>query len=246
MDDFAMFRELFDAAVAVCGGTQTSLAEALGVQLSTVNTWVRRRRWPNGVTLCEIADLVAEKGGVLPGWWAAGKNPLVEGAGVAKECGRGYGRKNRGGGVVPGLRFIGRVQAGKLTTPREAWEMVEHERMWRDSLTWQWSEGEVHLAEVDGDSMAPLFPAGSVIACRRPGCAAVDLPDRTPVVATVGAEATVKLWHLEGRRDDAGAEVALLPLNIMGHDVVRAKLGEIRVDFVVLGVVVPWGKGSGR
>ena len=236
MDRFAMFRELLGAAIAVCGGTQAGLARALGLKhTSTVNTWIRRERWPNWETICKMVDLVVERGGRLPDGWSGGQEWFVE------EAGRGYGKENRGGSGA-GLLVAGTVSAGKFKMAVEGTGRMEFSKIWgRSSYAGLVdAKQEVSLIKVDGDSMEPDFPVGAWLVCGRFVGRMADLPDRAPVVATAEGSTTFKLWHVDEGR------VELLPLNIARHNVQKVAMEEVVVDWVVLGLVQPWTKGFGR
>jgi SOS-response transcriptional repressor LexA len=96
----------------------------------------------------------------------------------------------------------------------------------------RYTEGQIIYLSVDGNSMEPDYPDGSLIACAR--AASSNLPDMTPVVARAKHhEATFKLYL------DAGEEVVLLPLNYREHRPQRYRKHVVIIDYIVLGHIAP-------
>lgn len=79
--------------------------------------------------------------------------------------------------------LVGAVSAGTLSMADEsAIVMIDvGPPTWKRSYYWSLTQGRVVFLEVDGISMSPRYPAGSLIACRAP----IDfrkIPDNAPVV----------------------------------------------------------------
>lgn len=133
----------------------------------------------------------------------------------------------------------GKVSAGTVRVAHEELLRVRGcSSVWKHSTYYQFTNGEITYLQVDGTSMEPEYPSGSLIACSRP--CNKSLPDLTPVVARVGNECTFKLFI------DAGKEIVLLPINLREHERQRRQKDEVAIDYVVLGLIAPWQFAAGR
>lgn len=138
------------------------------------------------------------------------------------------------GGVYAGatMRVEGQVSAGEVRmagTRRR--EVRADPQAWRGSRLWGMTHGEVVFLEVEGDSMAPEYETGDLIACRAP-VNPRDLPNRTPCVFRDGGDRhTFKLLMRPTNSTAVLAQPinpAYAPLLFKPHEV-------LHVDFVVLG-----------
>ena len=127
------------------------------------------------------------------------------------------------------LPLIGRVAAGTATFHAgDSRTLPGSPALWRTSPRWHLIQpGSLAYIRVQGDSMSPNYPDGSILACGRSASSA--LPDLTPVIARIGDdEHTFKLLF------PSGSEVALLPINPL-HPVQRYPKSRVQVEYVVIG-----------
>ena len=198
--------------------TQTELAEVIGKPSASVSRWIRGKQSPAFADLCEIADVLG---------WQMGdsETPPPEPPATA--------------GWRPG-HTIGHVWAKDSEktyfTRDSAWSIESLDKAWEASPYWPFVSGfPISYADVKGDSMEPDYPEGSFLACSRP--VSSRLPELTPVIARVGKRMAFKLFRVV-KNSRGEPEVELLPVIqcLRGR---RYRLRQVRVEYVVVGVVKP-------
>jgi SOS-response transcriptional repressor LexA len=138
------------------------------------------------------------------------------------------------------ITIWGRVSAGPCTLASQEPETLPSQaHAWQRSRYRNLTRGQVIFLQVDGESMEPQFPNGSLLACAKP--ATRDLPDLTPIIARIGEECTFKLYRPTTDRK-GNPEIELLPLN-RTYRTTRHNPRDITIDYIALGVLNPWVNG---
>lgn len=192
-------------------GGQKALADKLGVGKSLVNSWLAGGKVE---TALQIEEVVRALGGdisrALPDYEPdAVGNITIEGRVTANS--QRYSSDDEKREVEGGL--LGYLKTSKLF-----------------GLT----TAPTCFIQVEGDSMAPDYPEGCLLVCRRPE-ASRDLPQNTPVIVSVdgGGDRNFKmLQRVDGYTN-------LVPINVRSHDVQTFKTKDVRVEWVVIGRIIP-------
>lgn len=206
------------------GGT-VALAKKLGLSRPTLERWIDGDAAPD---VAKAERLIKALGGDLqrakPDY--VPPNLLV----AVKEAEALYGKRQEP------IRFVGSVRGGELDERADLEREVEFQDIWRESPWWSYTLAEepVVMVRVVGDSMAPVYPDGCMIAMRRfkPG----KLPNGGPCVFRTGRgesiERTFKILRTTKQGDIIG-----WPLN-PEHDPIIFR-GAVTLEYVVLGVMDP-------
>lgn len=134
-------------------------------------------------------------------------------------------------------KVAGRVSAGFIRLgDEEVREIAGHTAMFQSSRYRALTTGDVVFLQVDGSSMEPHFPDGSLIACAKPSTSSI--PDFTPVIMRRGEEVTFKLLQVQDDRAFA------VPLN-QGFRIQEFRLSDLSIDYIVLGMINPYRHGIG-
>lgn len=202
---------------AAAAGTNADLSRAWGVSEMQIGRWIDGQV----PLLSTILDLLSNIGG---------------------DIGRafpGYKPKDSKVKHEP-IYYVGKVQGGKISASeihdyRDS--EIEFQDIWRKSpwYTYVSHDDPIVLAEVRGDSMAPVYPDGCMIAMRKP----VDqkaIPLGAPCVFRQGhdehAEYTFKIF-----RQAATGEMIGWPLNSEHDPIVFKNTKNVFIEFIVLGVM---------
>lgn len=223
--DFAWFRDFLQKAVKEAG-SQRKLADRIGASGSSVNDWLTTDALPG---LKHFAALMEIKNGDVKRALPTYTPPSLQVA--IKETEARYGKRPEP------IRFVGNVTGGRLafSSQQEA-EEINFEDLWRRSPWWSYANKEepIVLVEVRGDSMAPDYPDGCMIALRKPSDKRI-VPNGAPCVFRQGGlgsdERTFKIL-----RETKRGEIIGWPLN-PEHDPVVFKRNEVDIEYVVLGVL---------
>jgi SOS-response transcriptional repressor LexA len=197
-------------------GNSTKLAEKLELSRTSIERWLHG----GSIGLEDLDRLLRYIGGdltrALPDYHPEPETPPVE------------------------ITIWGRVSAGPCTLATEHPETLPSQaHAWQKSRYRNLTSGQVIFLQVDGDSMEPQFPNGSLLACAKPNTR--ELPDLTPVIARIGDECTFKLYRPTTDRKGT-PEIELLPLN-RTYRTTRHNPRDITIDYIALGVLNPWVNG---
>jgi len=196
-------------------GSRLALAKALGVANATVIGWEKGAD-PGSEKYQRLIDYVEKRPAVLEPHIVYDHEQVEH---VDRE--------------EQGFFISGQVAAGKVTFAGEDQHVISLGSLWAKSRYWPLTTGQVIFVEVHGDSMAPQYQAGEILACRTPANA-MDLPNGTPCIFQEGEEDgfTFKLLH----KTEGHAYVIGQPLN-PAFDVVMFKAKQVRIPLVVVGKV---------
>lgn len=211
------FRECLEELLRRHGGDEAVVADILHVSRRSVNGYRKPDAPTPGI---DTADrLLAALGGdfkrAMPGW-------QPDAALLKKHA-------------AP-VRVYGEVSAGGADLREQA---VEEdgciERTLKHSPYYSLTGGELIWLRVSGSSMAPTYPAGSLLACRRPNKPKTELPHGTPVILLAeGGETTFKLFQYHPKK----RQVSGVPIN-QAYDVQFWPADAVEVQLVVLGCLAP-------
>lgn len=131
----------------------------------------------------------------------------------------------------PSMTVMGQVQAGGVEFAGESVYTVSgiSQEFWLGKRGH--GDRPVILLEVHGDSMAPDYRSGDLIACRKPGNIS-DISDGTPCVFLEANHYTFKV--LRRTRDK---RIVGCPINQSHKPIVFDKLEDSRVEYVVVGKI---------
>jgi phage repressor protein C with HTH and peptisase S24 domain len=208
-------------------GGISRLAEKLAMPRETVDRWASGESVPD---YRKASEILRKLGGDVERAFPSYQPPTLLTA--IRELEGQYGKP------AEPIRVAGRVTGGRLAiSGQDDIEETTFEDLWRSSPWWGLTNKElpIVLVQVQGSSMAPHYPDGSMIALRPPSDRR-QVPNGAPCVFRQGGlggeERTFKiLW--ETRR----GEIIGWPLNYPEHKPVVFRRGEVDIEYLVLGVL---------
>lgn len=145
--------------------------------------------------------------------------------------------------ATPRLPVVGRINAGSgAAAIEDARDMLLNDDVWASSPSWRYGSGPVLYLSVDGDSMAPDYAVGSLIAVRRAAPETKSLPNLMPCIFVERSTGkhTFKLYgERHGGRARNLKEIMGIPLNRQ-HVPLFWKPREVAIWGVVTGKIEVW------
>lgn len=127
----------------------------------------------------------------------------------------------------------GQVAAGKVSFAGEDQYFKTLQSLWGKSRYWPITTGDVIYLEIVGESMAPEYLPGEIIACRAPQIRAQDIPSGTPCIFQESDEDN---FTFKIMRHGQSNEVIGQPLNPEFQFVIFSR-ELVQVPLIVLGKV---------
>lgn len=213
MSTEADIQSLISLGIKKAGGNSTKLAEALGVSRTAVEKWMSGTEMRAGNFFGLLRYVGGDPDRALPDYQPPVRAEVpVEGKVTATSGVFSSDNERR---VVPG-GLIGLLKDSRL-----------------DSIT----HGAPVYIQVNGNSMAPDYPDGSMLVCKRP-TSLREMPHNAPVIARVDGDLTFKYYQRSGNF------VHLFPINSTEHTVQTFEARKVEIDYVVVArfVINEFGK----
>lgn len=210
MDVMDWFIPLLNEASRRPGWTQRRVADALGISEGSISKYDKEGSIPNARTAIRLLELM---GGDISRAFPDYEPPVNGEIEIA--------------GTVTATADTFSVDDAKRSIPGGIVGYLQSSRLYGAT------HGKIVFLGVNGNSMEPEYPNGSLLICRQPASPA-QLPDNTPVIARINGESTFKLLQ---RIDEK--TMLLVPLNVREHRVQSYPAKEVQIDLVVIGRVIP-------
>jgi transcriptional regulator with XRE-family HTH domain len=135
-----------------------------------------------------------------------------------------------------GIKIHGRVTANseRWSTDDESFSIQSCSDVYKRSQLWHLTHGQTIHLQIDGDSMAPIYPHASVICCRKPSVGIDQIPKDSPAICLVNGESNFKLV----RHDKQNKMMILTPIN-RRHEVSICPERDINIAYLVVGQLSP-------
>jgi Peptidase S24-like/Helix-turn-helix len=202
---------VYEEAVRIAGNIK-ELSKLIGIPRTTINGWIKDGAIPSAERFAILLDFI---GGNL--------------SRALPDC-------TLGNHPHPEIQIFGRVTANseRWSVNAEKFSISSCDEVYKRSKLYHMTTGKSVYLQVEGDSMAPVYPHASVICCRRPSVGIDQIPAGSPVICEVEGENNFKLISHDRNKN----MVILTPIN-PGHQVTICHDRKIKIPYLVVGHLSP-------